>query len=90
VLYKSPEALRNEPINEKRDMWAVGCILHEICSEKVTFNADKTELIRKRILEEQPEPLPETFSFILRSIIWYMLQKNPKNRPSPITILNLP
>ena len=30
--YCSPEVLRGKPYNQKTDIWALGCILYEVCT----------------------------------------------------------
>ena len=36
--YCSPEVIRGEPYNQKTDVWALGCILYELCTNKRAFN----------------------------------------------------
>ena len=43
MRYMSPEALGGEPFNEKTDVWALGCILHEMITLKPSFHAGSEE-----------------------------------------------
>jgi len=35
--YMAPEILLNEPYNTRSDLWALGCILYELCTLKLAF-----------------------------------------------------
>jgi serine/threonine protein kinase len=39
VPCRSPEVCENRPYSFKSDMWALGCILYELCTLKHAFNA---------------------------------------------------
>jgi serine/threonine protein kinase len=36
---RSPELFKNKPYNHKSDIWALGCILYELCTLKHAFDA---------------------------------------------------
>jgi len=38
--YMSPEVCQNKPYTYKSDVWALGCILYELCTLKHAFNAE--------------------------------------------------
>ena len=35
--YMSPEMYENKPYSDKSDIWALGCILYELCTLKRAF-----------------------------------------------------
>ena len=37
--YLSPEVCEDRPYNQKSDIWALGCILYELCTQKHPFEA---------------------------------------------------
>ena len=37
--YASPEVWRDQPYDDKSDIWSLGCILYEMCSLKPPFRA---------------------------------------------------
>jgi NIMA (never in mitosis gene a)-related kinase len=37
--YLSPEMCEEKPYNEKSDIWALGCVLYEMCNQKPPFDA---------------------------------------------------
>lgn len=38
--YLSPEMCEEKPYNEKSDVWALGCVLYEMCTYKPPFDAN--------------------------------------------------
>ena len=32
ILYSCPEVVQSEPYGEKSDVWAIGCILYQMCT----------------------------------------------------------
>ncbi len=38
-FYLSPEMCEERPYNEKSDVWALGCVLYELCTFKPPFDA---------------------------------------------------
>lgn len=38
--YMSPEVCQNHPYTYKSDVWALGCVLYELCTLKHAFSAD--------------------------------------------------
>jgi NIMA (never in mitosis gene a)-related kinase len=47
--YLSPELLNGNPYNEKNDIWALGCLLYEMCKKTQPFKSEKTINLRKKI-----------------------------------------
>lgn len=39
-FYLSPEMCEEKPYNEKSDVWALGCVLYELCTFKHPFEAN--------------------------------------------------
>ena len=38
--YMSPEVCQNQPYTFKSDVWALGCVLYELCTLQHAFHAD--------------------------------------------------
>ncbi len=38
--YLSPELCEDKPYNEKSDVWALGVVLYECCTQRHPFDAD--------------------------------------------------
>ena len=86
--YLSPEICQEKPYNDKSDVWALGCILYELCTFKHPFEAKHQGGLIYKILNNKPEPINSYYSKELGNLIFLLLDKNSKSRPSCIEILN--
>ena len=39
-IYNSPEIYMSIPYNEKSDMWSLGCVLYEMCTNEPAFDTN--------------------------------------------------
>ena len=88
--YASPEVWNDSPYDNKSDIWSLGCVLYEMITLKPPFRAQDMEGLYKRVIKGQYSRIPERFSNDLFQIIQFLLQVNPKLRPSCEQILNHP
>lgn len=51
LRYCSPELLSGDPYNLKTDIWALGCILHEIITLKPAYSNKDEATLRHAIVE---------------------------------------
>ena len=86
--YLSPEICEEKPYNDKSDVWALGCILYELCTFKHPFEARSQGALILKILNKKPEPIDNCYSSELNNLIFLLLDKNSENRPSCEEILN--
>ncbi|KAI3386610.1 hypothetical protein SNEBB_008743 [Seison nebaliae] len=47
--YMSPEMCRGDVVNDKSDIWSLGCVLHEMMTRQVTFSADNINAVVDKI-----------------------------------------
>mmetsp|Transcript_27387 Transcript_27387/g.63800 ORF Transcript_27387/g.63800 Transcript_27387/m.63800 type:complete len:475 (+) Transcript_27387:60-1484(+) len=87
--YLSPEVCQEKPYTWPSDIWAMGCILYELCALKVPFDAPNISALVQRICRG-PTPTLPTSSEFLRQLCGEMLQRNPQHRPSAEAILQRP
>jgi NIMA (never in mitosis gene a)-related kinase len=85
--YLSPELCEEKPYNDKSDIWALGCILYELCTYKHPFNAKSQGGLILKILESEPEPIGNNYSNDLQKIINNIFEKKMEKRPSCQDIL---
>ena len=87
--YLSPELCEDKPYNDKSDVWALGCILYELCTYKHPFNARSQGGLILKILNSNPEPIRNSYSKDLKNLINVIFNKDFKKRPSCLDILNM-
>ena len=85
--YLSPEICEEKPYNEKNDIWALGCILYELCTFHHPFESNSYGGLITKILNGYPESINIKYSANLQKIINLMLKKNFHHRPSCKAIL---
>lgn len=81
--YMSPEqaAGRSRDISTATDVYGLGAILYELLSGRPPFRAEGTPALLRRIVEEDPEPLPALPGLDdLRVICFRCLEKEPARR----------
>jgi serine/threonine protein kinase len=88
--YMSPEMYSSEPYNFKSDVWALGCVLYELCTGKHAFDARNINELSKKVKREKAPPLPPTFSRELNDLCESMLAKNKDDRPPMAIVLTRP
>ena len=87
--YLSPEICQEKPYNNKSDVWALGCILYELCTFKHPFEAKNQGALILKIMNNTPENIDNYYSKDLRDLIYLLLEKESQKRPSCLDILNL-
>mmetsp|Transcript_43743 Transcript_43743/g.70910 ORF Transcript_43743/g.70910 Transcript_43743/m.70910 type:complete len:666 (+) Transcript_43743:124-2121(+) len=88
--YLSPELCMEKPYTWPSDIWAMGCILYELCALKVPFDAPNIPGLVQKIVKAPIPPVPSTYSSFVRDLVNEMLNRNPDKRPSPDDILQMP
>ncbi|CAL1527590.1 unnamed protein product [Lymnaea stagnalis] len=85
--YMSPELVNNMSYNEKSDIWALGCMLYELCALTPPFTAsNQSELNRKIRIGDFPR-LPPQYSMELDMMIRKLIQVEVAKRPSIGSVL---
>lgn len=60
--YLSPEMCEEKPYNEKSDVWALGCVLYEMCNQKPPFDASNQGALILKIIKGKYVPLNSCYS----------------------------
>uniref|UniRef100_A0A914BUZ4 Protein kinase domain-containing protein n=1 Tax=Acrobeloides nanus TaxID=290746 RepID=A0A914BUZ4_9BILA len=84
-----PEMMKNEPCNEKVDVWSYGVVLWEILTQEVPYRNISPMAIMYGVGSgnlhlHMPRSAPETVKLLLK-ICW---SKKARNRPSFTSVLN--
>ncbi|XP_060040286.1 serine/threonine-protein kinase Nek1 isoform X2 [Erinaceus europaeus] len=85
--YLSPEICENKPYNNKSDIWALGCVLYELCTLKHAFEAGSMKNLVLKIISGSFPPVSLHYSYDLRSLLSQLFKRNPRDRPSVNSIL---
>ena len=81
-LYMAPEIINGEKYNTKVDIWALGCIIHELCTLNYCFNGSSLSALMNRILECKYEKIDsKNYGLDLQNLIDLLLKENYKQRP---------
>ncbi|XP_068798576.1 serine/threonine-protein kinase Nek1 isoform X18 [Struthio camelus] len=85
--YLSPEICQNKPYNNKSDIWALGCVLYEMCTLKHAFEAGNMKNLVLKIISGSFPPVSMHYSYDLRNLLSQLFKMNPRDRPSVNSIL---
>lgn len=85
--YLSPEICENKPYNNKSDIWALGCVLYEMCTLKHAFEAGNMKNLVLKIISGSFPPVSLHYSYDLRCLLAQLFKRNPRDRPSVNSIL---
>uniref|UniRef100_A0A7N8XSX2 non-specific serine/threonine protein kinase n=1 Tax=Mastacembelus armatus TaxID=205130 RepID=A0A7N8XSX2_9TELE len=86
--YLSPELCQDVPYSSKSDIWALGCLLYELCALRPPFAAANLLSLFYKIIKGEYDPVPNMYSDNISSLIERMLCLIPENRPSAACILS--
>ena len=90
-MYMAPELCSRQPYSSKADMWALGCVLFELCALRPAFVAQNMEMLMAKIKNGQYEHgMPVHYSQDLRDLVVSLLSIDEHLRPSAASILKLP
>ncbi|MEV0123248.1 protein kinase [Streptomyces sp. NPDC050703] len=83
VRYPSPEQAKGEQIDTRSDIYATGCLLYELLTNRPPFIGDSPVTVAYRHMSEEPQP-PSAFgpgiSPALDAMVLKALAKEPNNR----------
>ncbi len=83
-LYMSPEQIRGLPLDEKTDLYALGCLLYECLTARPPFTGAGFADIFEQHLRRAPVPVKRVCGLVpsdLDAVVTELLAKDPKDRP---------
>jgi len=91
-LYFSPEVVGQAVYSFASDMWALGCVLHQLALLRMPFEAKSLPVLVAKILQGVPKELqlPRAFSADLQALCSDLLAQEPARRPSCAEVLKRP
>ncbi len=79
--YMAPEQVRGEAVDERADLFALGCVLYEMISGKRAFGGENVHETLSRILSREPDRIDEKGSGVhLGWALDKLLAKDPDER----------
>ena len=69
--YMSPEICESKPYSEKSDVWALGCVLYELCTLKHAFEANNLLGLVFKIIKDKQDAIPSMYTSELNNLIQY-------------------
>lgn len=88
--YLSPELCQERPYTTPSDIWAMGCILYEMCALKVPFDGQSIPKLVNAIVRGTVPSVPDKYSSFTRQLVAEMLNRDPNKRPGCDEILQKP
>jgi len=67
--YMSPEVCQGQQYGYMSDVWALGCILYEICALQQAWNGSNLLGLVYKIVQERQPPLPDLYSAELKGLV---------------------
>lgn len=83
--YMSPEQVRGGRITPQTDLYALGCVLHELLSGRLVFAADSEYLLMYQHVNAASTPLRQLRPDVpeaLEELVLHLLRKAPEARPA--------
>ena len=80
--YASPEVWKDQPYNNKSDIWSLGCVLYEMITLHPPFRAENMEGLFNKVIKGKYKNIPNRFSNDLSDIVRLLIQVDPDKRPS--------
>jgi len=88
--YLSPEMCEEKPYNEKTDVWAMGCLIYELCTGRHPFEGNSQAALALKIVVGKYSPIPAHYSPVTSWVIRSCLSVDYKRRPTIQYILSQP
>ncbi|HET8527035.1 MAG TPA: protein kinase, partial [Actinomycetota bacterium] len=82
TAYLAPEQASGQPVDERADLYALGCVLYEMLTGAVPFSADTPVATMYRHVNEDPPP-PSSIRPVpagLEAVVMRCLEKPPRRR----------
>ena len=88
-MYFAPELVKREKYDFKVDAWALGCLVYSMMQLRAPFEGGTIYTLAVDIVKKSPKELPKSYSRQLRDVVFKMLEKDPKRRPSVDEIIQM-
>jgi serine/threonine protein kinase len=86
-FYFSPEVCKEMPYDSKSDIWALGCLLYELCCKTQPFKSKGYTGLKRMIKKGSYQQIPMFYTTDMNHLISMMLETQPDDRPTVQQIL---
>jgi eukaryotic-like serine/threonine-protein kinase len=88
--YMSPQQARGEPVDERTDIWAFGCVLYEMLAGQRAFPGRTATDVLAGVIKDEPgwHSLPPSTPPVVRGLIQRCLQKDAGQRPADMAAVS--
>ncbi|MFF0434613.1 serine/threonine-protein kinase [Streptomyces sp. NPDC004327] len=84
-LYMAPEQVMGEPVDRRTDLYALGCLIHEMLTGRPVFEHESPLVVPSLHTGTEPEPLRSLRPDVpeeIETLVLDMLAKKPADRPA--------
>jgi len=81
--YMAPEQLEGQEADARADLWALGCVLYEMCTGRCAFEGKSQASLIAAVMHTQPAPVSQVSSLsppAFDSLVGACLAKDPADR----------
>ncbi|MFE2279566.1 protein kinase [Streptomyces sp. NPDC059454] len=85
--YMAPEQVRGARVTPRTDLYALGCVLHELLCGRPLFTGDSEWQLMMQHVNAAPTPLRQVRADIpgaLEELVLHLLRKAPESRPADV------
>jgi NIMA (never in mitosis gene a)-related kinase len=75
--YASPEVWKDQPYDNKSDIWSLGCVLYEVVALKPPFQASDMDGLYKKVLKGAYPKIPDCYSAEVNQLLSSLLKVIP-------------
>eukprot|EP00052_Salpingoeca_macrocollata_P025061 m.227055 g.227055 ORF g.227055 m.227055 type:complete len:1061 (-) comp22365_c1_seq7:18-3200(-) len=88
LVYSCPEVVKNEPYNDKADIWALACLLYQMAVLRPPFHSSNLLALAKRIAEANYPPVPAELGYspLLARTVERCLKVDSDERPDIVEV----
>lgn len=79
--YAAPEILAGNAQTKQSDIYSLGATLYAIAAGRIPFRAANPQEMARKILNEEPAPMPAEIPADVRQVILRMIDPDPERRP---------
>jgi eukaryotic-like serine/threonine-protein kinase len=83
--YMSPEQARGQNVDERCDLFSLGCVLYRLCAGRLPFSGSDAMSMLLEIASKEPTPLTQLNADLpvaLAELVHRLLAKTPADRPA--------